>query len=393
MSVLALALAYLRQQALGTTLTLLLLTLGVGSIVAVLLLGEELERRLTRDLAGIDLVVGAKGSPLQLILSAVYHVDVPTGNVARADAEQIAKHPLVKTAIPLALGDSVGGSRIVGATPAYVAHYGGALASGRLWEGEMEAVLGADAAARLDLGLDAEFVGSHGLAGMGHAHAEHPYKVVGVLARSGTVLDRLVLTSLESVWHVHERPAGQAQASEEVTALLLQYRSPLAAVQLPRLINQQTALQAASPAVESARLFNLLGFGLAVFRGFALLLIATAALGMFLALYNALKERQYDLAVMRALGASRARIFALVLLEGLLLSLAGAALGLLAGHLGAEALAAWLRRTQQLPVGGGLVLWRELLPVALALAAGALAALPPALRAYRLDIAEVLSRG
>jgi putative ABC transport system permease protein len=392
-SALSLALAYLRQQALGTVLTLLLLTLGVGSIVAVLLLGEELERRLTRDLAGIDLVVGAKGSPLQLILSAVYHVDVPTGNVARAEAEQIARHPLVKTAIPLALGDAVGGFRIVGTTPAYVAHYGGALAGGRLWEDEMEAVLGADAAARLGLGLDAEFAGSHGLAGMGHAHAEHPYKVVGVLARSGTVLDRLVLTSLESVWHVHERPAGQAQASEEVTALLLQYRSPLAAVQLPRLVNQQTALQAASPAIESARLFNLLGFGLAVFRGFALLLIATAALGMFLALYNALKERQYDLAVMRALGASRARIFALVLLEGLLLSLAGAALGLLAGHLGAEALAAWLRRTQQLPIAGGLVLWQELLPVVLALAAGALAALPPALRAYRLDIADVLSRG
>jgi putative ABC transport system permease protein len=254
-------------------------------------------------------------------------------------------------------------------------------------------VLGADAAARLGLGLGGAFVGSHGLAGAGHAHAEHPYKVVGLLARSGTVLDRLVLTSLESVWEVHPRPAGQAQSSEEITALLLQYRSPLAAVQLPRLVNQQTALQAASPAVESARLFNLLGFGLAIFRGFALLLIATAALGMFLALYNALKERQYDLAVMRALGASRAKVFALVLLEGLLLSAAGAALGLLAGHLAAEALAVWLRSAQQLPMEAGLFLWRELLPLALALAAGALAALPPALRAYRLDIAQVLARG
>ena len=393
MSALTLALAYLRQQALGTVLTLLLLTLGVGSIVAVLLIGEELERRLTRDLAGIDLVVGAKGSPLQLILSSVYHLDVPTGNIARAEADKIARHPLVKAAIPLALGDSAGGFRIVGTTPAYVAHYGGALANGRLWEDEMEAVLGADAAERLGVALGGEFTGSHGLAGGGHGHEEHPYRVVGLLARTGTVLDRLVLTSLESVWHVHERPAGQAQASEEVTALLLQYRSPLAAVQLPRLINQQTALQAASPAVESARLFNLLGFGLAIFRGFALLLIATAALGMFLALYNALKERQYDLAVMRALGASRGRIFSLVLLEGLLLASAGAVLGLLAGHLGAEALAAWLRRSQQLPVTGGLVLWRELLPAALALGAGALAALPPAFRAYRLDIAQVLARG
>jgi len=393
MSVLALALAYLRTQALATALTLLLLTLGVGSIVVVLLFGEELDRRLTRDLAGIDLVVGAKGSPLQLILSAVYHVDVPTGNVGRAEAEKIAAHPLVKAAIPLALGDSVGGFRIVGTTPAYVAHYRGALAAGRLWQDHMEAVLGADAAVRLGLAVGGEFVGSHGLSGAGHAHADHPCEVVGVLARSGTVLDRLVLTSMESVWEVHPRPAGQAQSSEEITALLLQYRSPLAAVQLPRLVNQQTALQAASPAVESARLFNLLGFGLAIFRGFALLLIATAALGMFLALYNALKERQYDLAVMRALGASRAKVFSLVLLEGLLLAAAGATLGLIAGHLAAEALAVWLRTTQQLPMDAGLFLWRELLPVALALAAGALAALPPALRAYRLDIAQVLARG
>ena len=393
MSVLALAFAYLRTQALATALTLLLLTLGVGSIVVVLLFGEELDRRLTRDLAGIDLVVGAKGSPLQLILSAVYHVDVPTGNVGRAEAEKISAHPLVRAAIPLALGDSVGGFRIVGTTPAYVAHYRGALAAGRLWQDHMEAVLGADAAARLGLAVGGEFVGSHGLSGAGHAHADHPYEVVGVLARSGTVLDRLVLTSMESVWEVHPRPAGQAQSSEEITALLLQYKSPLAAVQLPRLINQQTALQAASPAIESARLFNLLGFGLAIFRGFALLLIATAALGMFLALYNALKERQYDLAVMRTLGASRTDVFALVLLEGLLLSAAGAALGVIAGHLAAEALAVWLRSTQQLPMNAGLFLWRELLPVALALAAGALAALPPALRAYRLDIAQVLARG
>ena len=424
MNLLALTLAYLRSQPLGTFLTLLLLSLGTGTIAVLLLFQDQLERRLTRDLQGIDLVVGAKGSPLQLILSAVYHLDVPTGNVTLDEAEQVMNNPMVAAAIPLALGDALAGFRIVGSTHAYPEHYGATLADGRLWaeaheeeeghehgdgghggEGELEAVLGAQVAARTGLGVGDRFVGAHGIGGGGPAHEEHPYTVVGVLEPTGTVIDRLVLTGVESVWAVHEHAAPGAGAAppmpgatmpapeDQITALLVTYRTPLAAVTLPRAINMGTPMQAASPALEVARLFQLLGVGVNAFRAFALLLIATAAVSVFASLYNALKERQYDLAIMRTVGATRRTVFLQLLLEGLLLGVGGTLLGLALGHLAAEGLAVWLRAEHQIPFTGGAFVVEELWLLALAVAVGAAAALIPAVRAYRLDIAAVLARG
>ena len=143
MSLFGLSLAYIRARALNAALNLVLLALGVGMIVLLLLFSAQLEDRLTRDARGIDLVIGSKGSPLQLILSSIYHVDFPTGNIPLAEAERWAEHPLVAEAIPLALGDSLAGFRIVGTEHAYAEHYGGELAAGRLWEEPFEATLGA----------------------------------------------------------------------------------------------------------------------------------------------------------------------------------------------------------------------------------------------------------
>jgi putative ABC transport system permease protein len=414
MNVFTLTLAYLRNQPVTTFLTLLLLSLGVGTIVVLLLFQAQLEDRLTRDLRGIDLVVGAKGSPLQLILSAVYHVDVPTGNITLDQAREVVDNPMVAAAIPLALGDSVAGFRIVGSTHAYPEHYGATLAEGRLWEdghhgehhggeheGGLEAVLGAQVAARTGWRVGDGFIGVHGVGGGGAAHADHPYTVVGILQPTGTVIDRLVLTSVESVWEVHDHAAGAGAVfgvsmpdpDEQITALLVTYRTPLAAVTLPRLINMQTPMQAASPALEVARLFQLLGVGVTAFRAFALLLIATAAVSVFASLYNALKERQYDLAIMRTVGATRRVVFLQLLLEGLLLSVGGTLLGLALGQLAAEALGVWLRAEHQIPFTGAVFVVEELWLLALSVAVGVLAAAIPAVRAYRLDIAAVLARG
>ena len=403
MNALALAWAFLRHRPIEALLTVGLAALGVGTMVMLLLLNAELKGRLARDLKGIDLVVGAKGSPLQLILSTVFHLDVPTGNITRVQAESVASHRLVARAIPLALGDALAGFRIVGTTAEYLGLHGGRLASGQLWQGDMQAVLGAEVAARTRLGPGDRFVGSHGLGGGGgHAHEEHPYEVVGVLAPTGSSLDRVVLTALESIWRVHERKPGTprpgiggilpGEASAEITALLVAYRSPLAAAVLARWINAETTMQAASPAVESARLFALLGFGLDAFRGFAYLLFAASALGLFAALYGALRQRQYDLAIMRAVGATRGRLFGQLVLEGALVGLAGATLGLGLGHLAAFGLAAWLAANQQVPLSGLGFQWQELLLAGVAILLAALAALPAAARAYRLDVAAVLAR-
>ena len=387
----AISFAYLRARPLATALNLLLLALGIATITLLLLATAQLEERMGSDARGIDLVVGAKGSPMQLVLSGVFHLDAPTGNIPLGDAQLLARNPAVKKAIPLALGDSFRGHRIVGTTHDYPAHYGAALSSGRLWSAPMEAVLGAEVAAGARLAIGASFTGAHGLGAGGDAHEQEPFKVVGVLAPTGTVLDRLVLTSIESVWEIHAH-AGTAER-KEITVLLIQYATPLAAAMLPRLVNASTSLQAASPAYESARLFRMIGVGVEVLRAFGLVLVLVAGLSVFIALLNALDDRRYDLAVMRMLGASRAKLLGLMLLEGATLSAAGGIAGIALGHLFAELLGAALKAAQQTAVTGWA--WRpeELWLLVLAVGVGIAAALLPAWRAYRSDVAPVLAEG
>ena len=392
MTLAGLSLAYLRARPLASALNLLLLALGVATITVLMLATEQLERRMGSDARGIDLVAGAKGSPMQLVLSAVFHLDAPTGNIPLAEANALAKNRMVKKAIPLALGDSYKSYRIVGSNHDYPAHYGARVAQGRLWSAPMEATLGAEAAARTKLAVGDKFAGAHGLGEGGDEHEKEPYQVVGVLAPTGTVLDRLVLTSVESVWEVHEH-AAPANAPREITALLVQYASPLAAATLPRMVNSTSALQAASPAYESARLFRMIGVGVDVLRTFGMILMLAAGLSVFIALLNALEDRRYDLAVMRMLGATPARLMALMLLEGCALALAGGLVGIALGHLLTEALGAALRSAQQAAVTGWAWSTNEWWLLAAALGVGVVAALIPAWRASRSDVAPVLAEG
>lgn len=401
MNLASLSASYLRARPLQTTLSLLLLALGVGTIVLLMLVVGQMEERMHRDARGIDLVVGAKGSPMQLMLSGIYHADAPTGNIPLAAVGPLAKHRMVKKAIPLALGDSWRGYRIVGAPTAYAEHYEAKLAAGRYYEKTMEAVLGAEVAARTGAGVGATFKGAHGMGTEGGEEHDMPYAVVGVLQKTNSVLDRLVLTGIESVWHVHEEHQGPEddadrkalEAAREVTVVLVQYASPLAAAMLPRQINSQSELQAASPAYETARLFRIVGVGVEALRGFAVLLIVAAALSVFIALYTALEERRYDLAVMRTLGASPTTLFGLLMIEGVALAIAGTLLGVALGHILAAVLGAWLEAQQQYPVTG--LEWRpeELWLVVVALTVGVIAALLPAWRAYRTEVSRTLAQG
>jgi putative ABC transport system permease protein len=397
-----LALKSLRHKALSTTLNLLLMAIGIAMMTFVLSASQQLEDSALRDAQGIDLVVGAKGSPLQLILSSVYHIDIPTGNIPLAAQAQLAQNRMVKKVIPLALGDSYKGFRIVGTNTDYIAHYGGATSTGKLFDAPLQAVFGAQAAARTGVTIGAKFSGSHGLAQGGEEHADAPFTVVGILKPTGTVLDRLVLTPVESVWRVHEIMHGidtndkeeKAAMDEEreLTALLVQYASPLAAVTMPRFINSQSELQAAQPAFESAKLFRMLGVGVDVLRGIAALVLLSAALSMFVALYNALEERKTDLAILRTLGAPPMKLLLLLLAEGLTLALAGALLGWALGHVAVEALGHVLSQDQNLSLSGWVVVADEAWLALVALGVGLIAALVPALRAYRTDIAATLAR-
>jgi putative ABC transport system permease protein len=344
---------------------------------------------------------------LQLVLAGVYHVEVPPGNIPLGEVEKLRADPLIAEVVPIAMGDSYRGAHIVGTEAAFLGLYNARLAEGALWKAPMDAVLGADVARQSGLAVGASFAGSHGLAQGGELHADNPYRVVGVLQPAGTVIDRLVLTGVESVWKVHEHEEQEAQekhesephaadagpGGREVTMALVRYATPLAAVSVPRRIDSDTSMQAASPAYESARLFTVFGVGTDVIRGFAVFLIVAAALGMFIALYQAMDERQYDLAIMRALGASRGRVCAMLLLESIVLAAAGAIIGVALGHALLAAIGAWLPAAASLAAGAWTLVSGEIGVVALALAGGILAALLPAWRAYRLDVAATLAKG
>ena len=203
MNAVALAFAYLRRRPLNTALNIALLAIGVATVLLLMLFAEQLRGALERDARGIDMVVGAKGSPMQLVLSSVFHVDIPTGNIRLRDARELAADPMIGEALPLALGDNYRGWRIVGAGRAYPALFGAEVARGTLWDAPLEATVGAQVAADGRLEVGSLFVGAHGVAAGGAAHDDTPYRVVGVFAPTGSVLDRLIVTSVESVWEVH----------------------------------------------------------------------------------------------------------------------------------------------------------------------------------------------
>lgn len=401
MNLAALAWRFLWARPLVALLNLLMLALGFGAMVFVTLVAEQLEHQAQRDLAGIDLVVGAKGSPLQLILAGVFHVDVPPGNIPLAEVRALERHPQVAQVIPLSMGDSFRGFRIVGTSAAYLAHYRAGLAQGVAWTAPMQAVAGAQAAAATGLKPGDRFEGTHGLGGGGDAHGATPYTVTGVLAPCGCVLDRLVLTATESVWTVHEamhtgaapldaEDRAALEAEREVTVALIRYRTPLAAVTFPRWVNSSTGLQAAAPAVEISRLLAMVGVGTRVLQGFGAVLLLTAALGVFIALWSAVRERRADLGLLRLLGAPPARLGALLLAEALWLAVLASVLGLAAAH-GLTALVGYgLAAQRSLAVSGWQWVPAEAWVPVLAVAVAALAALLPAASAYRVDVAQLL---
>ena len=397
MKTIALSWRYLWSRPLGAALNVLLLSLGLASISFLLLVGMQLDQAFEKDLAGIDVVVGAKGSPMQLILCGVFHIDVPTGNISLKAVKALEKNPLLAAVIPISLGDNLRGFRIVGSSHDYLTHYGATLAQGRMWDAPMQVVVGSIAAKKLGIQVGNSFVGSHGLGAGGHLHGDNPYQVVGVLQPSGTVIDRLIVTDTASVWKVHEDYTAVdaedrkiMEDEREVTMALIQYKTPLAAMSFPRMVNTTTEMQAAAPAVEISRLLNMLGIGTDVLRAFASVLLLTAGLSVFIALWSAVRERRSDLALLRMLGAPPAKIAALLLGEALWLGLMSAILGV-AGGQALTALIGWMLQLDNSLLIGGMVWPVELLWVpALACGVSLAAAILPAAGAYRVSVLELL---
>lgn len=398
MNILRLSTKNLLRNKLTTFLNIILVAFGVAILSILFLASTQIGNKLEQNAKDIDLVVGAKGSPLQLILSSIYHIDFPTGNIPLKDATELMENPMVKRAVPLALGDNFQGHRIVGTDSGFVSLYGLKLNAGKFWSRDLEATIGSTVAAEAHLKVGDKFFGAHGLSDASDEHKHHAYIVTGILQAQGNVTDNLILTNIGSVYKMHEPDHDEHEAPEkaeinnkEITSILIQYRSPMSVVIFPRMVNQSTNMQAASPAMESARLFSLIGVGIETLKWFAVLIMAISALSVFISLYNAMKEKKYDLAVMRSLGASKAKLFFLVMLEGLLITVSGAILGLFIGHLALHIIGHY-QESSQARLTGLYFVTDELYLIIAGLVIGVVASILPAIQIYRVDIAQTLSK-
>lgn len=422
----------IKAKPLSSILNIFLFATGVAIISFLFLTTEKIENQLNNNVAGIDLVVGAKGSPLQLILAGIYHIDHPTGNIQYKEALELTKNPLIKQAVPLALGDSYRGFRIVGTDQTFPELYHGQLKEGMLWKTDFEANIGSKVAEKTGLKIGDSFTGVHGfIEEAGHAHDEHEYIVTGIFEETGTVLDQLILTNIASVWKIHEHHhehhddehmesegahvaeaegthdhhhddehvdahehghdyAHHSDDNKEITLLLVKYTNPMGAITLPRLVNSTTNMQAASPALEINRLYSLMGIGVHTIRLIAGFIIIISAFSIFISLLNSLKERKYELALIRSMGGSRNKLFSLIVLEGVTIAFIGYLAGLVLSRLGMLFISYYAETNYHY----SLQQWFNLNDVYflfVSLIIGLLSALIPAIKAMRTDISKTLS--
>ncbi|MDB2606894.1 ABC transporter permease [Zobellia sp.] len=340
------------------------LSISIGLLLGVQQLDTSIQNQFENGLGAVEMVVGAKGSPLQLVLSSVLHIDNPTGNIAYSEVAKMKKNPLVKEAVPISYGDSYKGHRIVGATLGFAKMYSAELLEGREVESAMEAVLGNDVAQRSGLKLGDTFVSSHGLTENSIEQHEESFTVVGIYRPTYKVIDRLIVTNLESIWDVHDHDGHEETPKKlehdahsehenledhedqhehnlhkedddrEITSILVSFRNPIGLMTMPRNINSNTDMKAALPKYELERLFRFTGVGVKAISWIAYIILLISSITIFIGLYKMVKERAFDLALMRTYGASNFQLFRVVGFEGILMILVSLLFGFMLSQIG-----------------------------------------------------------
>ena len=421
MSVLKLAWKNIVSNPLNLLLSIILFGLGIGLISFLMLLNTQLSENFEKNLADIDLVIGDKGSPLQMILCSMYHIDNPTGNITVDEAKAFLNpgHPLLDLSVPLSLGDSYKRHRIVGTNDGILELYNGQLDEGNLWAKDLEVTIGAGVARATGLKIGDSFKSSHGFEDDEDlAHDHSAFKVVGTLKPSGSVIDQLILTNPSTVWAVHDHGAQShddhdheghdhahhsppARSNEEllqhptkdITSLLIRYkdRTNYRTLSLPRAINENTDMQAASPPYEINKLYSLIGVGTDAIRWLAILIALVSAISIFISLYKSMKERKYELSLIRVMGGSRATLFMLIVIEGIILAIIGYVVGMIISHGGMEVMSKFLQSSYRYDFTGWRMITGDTWLFLGSILLGIVAALIPAYQASYTDIHRTLS--
>ena len=443
-----------KKKGLSTFLSVILIAFGVGLLSLLLQFNKQFGEQFERNQAGIDLVVGSKGSPLQLILNSMFHVDAPTGNISIKDAAFLfnPKNPYIKTAIPLSIGDSHKTFRIIGTTPQFLDLYDAKLSEGTLWGKPLEVVIGKAVANETKLEIGSTFFSSHGFNEGDLEHDEGaPFVVTGILESSGTVADKIILTSYASIWEVHgghdhgghgenheeeehnhddhnheghdheghshvEGASAQSKDNatadnlgspklsaieemlqfpeKEITSVLVKFHADkkraVPVINMPRNINENTAVMATAPTYELNKLLANVGAVLKALSYLALLIAIISALSIFISLFNNLKDRQYELAMMRVSGGSPMLLAKYIFCEALIIGFLGFVIGIFLAHIGVFFISSMLDNQFHYNMNGFSFYKEEVyLGVATLLISG-IAAIIPAIKAYQTDIIKSL---
>lgn len=405
MTLLKISWSNIRHKPLNTLLNIVLLSFGIGIISMMLLLKNQLSEKFDRNIKDIDFVLAAKGSPLQSMLANIYHVDVPTGNIKVSEARRIIKNPMVAEAIPLAYGDNYEKFRIVGTNEKYPNHYGCTIADGKLFSAPFEVTIGANVAHETGLKLGSTFTSMHGYDNAAEdeeAHHHQLFTVVGVFAESNSVIDNLILTPVETTWMVHEHSeelassdssatdTAHVEPEREMTAYLIKKRNKGAFGMLSKQ-TEDTTMQLANVAVENSRLMNNFGLGMSTITAIAIVIMVISFISIFISLFNSMRERRYELALMRTMGGSRSTLFSLIMQEGLLLVLLGYTIGLLLSRIGLLVLSHFMKESFHYGLDNLAISIQELALLGLTLLVGLLASAIPAWQTLKIDISKTLT--
>jgi putative ABC transport system permease protein len=423
----------IRARPAGSTLTILNVALGVMLVSAILNLREDLVDHFRRPGSGYSIVCGPHGSPLQLVLNAIYHLDESPGLMPFSAWRELEQNPAVGLAVPYAVGDSFRGFRVVATTEAVFApsfpHPAGATTADKFAAGRgftvdrhslehaledlraqlagegtdhahhhheddrAEAVVGAEVAARLGLRVGDRIEPTHGVEGeKAHAH-EHLWNVVGILKPSGTPVDRVVFINLDSFYRIPDHAGALIPGTAEVglSAVLVFPRSKVHKALLLPALRKRQEFSTADVATEIHKLFGYVGSVEGAFLIVAVLVVAIGITSVLVSILNSMNERRREVAILRALGARRAFVTLAAVAEAAGLCFAGAVVGIGLAHLGL-----WLAGPAVAGVSGFVPVAARLLPaeflvVAATAGAGALAGLVPAILSYRTDVASHLA--
>lgn len=413
MIVLRLAVQSLRARWLTALLSVLAIAFSVMLLLGVEKVRTGARQSFTDTISGTDLIVGARSGGVQLLLYSVFRIGNATNNMTWQSYQDIATLPDVDWAVPMSLGDSHRGFRVLGTTPDFFSHYRyrgdqkPAFANGAVFEDLFDTVIGADVAAQLGYKIGDSIIIGHGLGSVSFLdHGDKPFKVKGILAKTGTPIDRTLHVGLEAIEAIHvdwQQGApipGQNVSADDVrrmdltpqsiTAMLIALKSRLAVFRVQRAVNEYGAepLSAILPGAALQELWGLVGVAETALAAVSAMVVVTALLGMVTMILTTLNERRREMAILRSVGASPRTVLGLMATEAGVLTLAGTVAGTALLYTALAAARPWIDRVYGLNLPLSAPSSWELMTLAGIVAAGFLAGLGPAFLAYRRSLAD-----